>query len=133
MTVFGVESTCKLTKENLENKDDFPVIVDVTPSMPLIQVSTTLPKVRCQPPDPDTPQAVPLVTAVTLYAGQRWVQKRNPRSRSSVFLEEISGFHLISNLTFKYKCVEKVVATKICSHVEDNSLRNISLRIKTTS
>ena len=32
-----------------------------------------------------------------------------------------------------YKCVEKVVATKICSHVEDNSLRNISLRIKTTS
>lgn len=70
VTVFGVESTCKLTKENLENKDDFPVIVDVTPSMPLIQVSTTLPKVRCQPPDPDTPQSVPLVTAVTLYAGQ---------------------------------------------------------------
>ena len=32
-----------------------------------------------------------------------------------------------------YKCVEKVVATKICSHVEDNSLRNTSLRIKTTS
>ncbi|PFX14220.1 trafficking protein particle complex subunit 9-like [Stylophora pistillata] len=70
VTVFGVESTCKLTKENLENKDDFPVIVDVCPSMPLIQVSTTLPKVRCQPPDPDTAQSAPLVTAVTLYAGQ---------------------------------------------------------------
>ncbi|KAL9963219.1 hypothetical protein ACROYT_G032397 [Oculina patagonica] len=70
VTVFGVESTCKLTPENLENKDDFPVIVDVIPSMPLLQVSTPLPKVRCQPPDPDTSQAAPLVTAVTVYAGQ---------------------------------------------------------------
>ena len=71
MTLFGVESNCKLTQENLENKEDFPVIVDVVPSMPLLQVSTSLPKVRSQPPDPDTPQSAPLVTAVTLYAGQR--------------------------------------------------------------
>lgn len=42
--------------------------------MPLLQVSTGLPKVRSQPPDPDSPQsAATLVTAVTLYAGQRWV------------------------------------------------------------
>ena len=71
MTVFGVESTCKLTAENLENKEDFPVIVDVAPSLPVLQVSTSLPKVRSQPPDPDTPQAAPVLTAVTLYAGQR--------------------------------------------------------------
>lgn len=71
VTVFGVESNCKLTQENLENKEDFPVIVDVVPSMPLLQVSTSLPKVRSQPPDPDTPRSAPLVTAVTLYAGQR--------------------------------------------------------------
>lgn len=71
MTVFGVESTCKLTAENLENKEDFPVIVDVAPSLPVLQVSTSLPKVRSQPPDPDTPQTAPLLTAVTLYAGQR--------------------------------------------------------------
>ena len=71
VTLFGVESNCKLTQENLENKEDFPVIVDVVPSMPLLQVSTSLPKVRSQPPDPDTPQSAPLVTAVTLYAGQR--------------------------------------------------------------
>lgn len=72
VTVFGVESTCKLTEENLENKHDFPVIVDVVPAMPLLQVSTGLPKVRSQPPDPDSPQsAATLVTAVTLYAGQR--------------------------------------------------------------
>ena len=71
VTVFGIESTCKLTGENLEIKEDFPVIVDVVPSMPLLQVSTALPKVRSQPPDPDTPHSAPLVTAVTLYAGQR--------------------------------------------------------------
>jgi len=71
VTVFGVESNCKLTQENMENKEDFPVIVDVVSSMPLLQVSTSLPKVRSQPPDPDTPQSAPLVTAVTLYAGQR--------------------------------------------------------------
>ena len=72
MAVFGVESTCKLTEENLENKHAFPVIVDVVPAMPLLQVSTGLPKVRSQPPDPDSPQsAATLVTAVTLYAGQR--------------------------------------------------------------
>lgn len=71
VTVFGVESMCKLTQENMENKEDFPVIVEVVPSMPLLQVSTALPKVRSQPPDPDTPQSAPLVTAVTLYAGQR--------------------------------------------------------------
>lgn len=71
VTVFGVESTCKLTEENLENKHAFPVIVDVVPAMPLLQVSTGLPKVRSQPPDPDSPQsAATLVTAVTLYAGQ---------------------------------------------------------------
>ena len=71
VSVFGVESNCKLTEENLENKEDFPVIVDVLPLMPLLQVSTSLPKVRSQPTDPDTPQSAPLVTAVTLYAGQR--------------------------------------------------------------
>jgi len=70
VTVFGVESTCKLTTENLENQEDFPVIVDVVAPMPQLQVSTSLPKVRSQPPDPDTPQSAPLVTAVTLYAGQ---------------------------------------------------------------
>ena len=71
MSLFGVESNCKLTQEHLENKEDFPVIVDVVPSMPLLQVSTSLPKVRSQATDPDTPQSAPLVTAVTLYAGQR--------------------------------------------------------------
>lgn len=71
LTVFGVESTCKLTEQNMENKEDFPVLLEVVPSMPVLQVSTSLPKVRSQPPDPDAPQSAPLVTAVTLYAGQR--------------------------------------------------------------
>ncbi|KAK2547858.1 Trafficking protein particle complex subunit 9 [Acropora cervicornis] len=70
ITVFGVESTCKLTESNMKSKDEFPVIVDVVASMPVLQVSTSLPKVRSRPPDPDAPQSAPLVTAVTLYAGQ---------------------------------------------------------------
>lgn len=71
ITVFGVESTCKLTESNMKNKDEFPVIVDVVSSLPVLQVSTSLPKVRSRPPDPDAPQTAPVVTAVTLYAGQR--------------------------------------------------------------
>ncbi|XP_020893780.2 trafficking protein particle complex subunit 9 [Exaiptasia diaphana] len=54
----------------MENKDDFPVVVDVVGFMPLLQVSTSLPKVRSTPTDIDSPQSAPLVTAVTLYAGQ---------------------------------------------------------------
>ena len=35
--------------------------------------------------------------------------------------EEFSSFRPISNLTFISKCVEKVVATQLCHHVEDNN------------
>lgn len=70
VTVFGVESTCRLTEKNMESKADFPVVVNVVSSLPVLQVSTSLPKVRTQPLDPDTPLSAPVVTAVTLYAGQ---------------------------------------------------------------
>ena len=39
--------------------------------------------------------------------------------------EEFSSFRPISNLTFISKCVEKVVASHICCHVEDNNLNEI--------
>ena len=35
--------------------------------------------------------------------------------------EEFSSFRPISNLTFISKCVENVVATQLCHHVEDNN------------
>ena len=69
--VLGIESTCSLTQDNLDNKEDFPVVVEVVPSMPQLLVSSALPKVRSQPTDPDSPSSARLVTAVTLYAGQR--------------------------------------------------------------
>ena len=71
VSVFGTESTCILKEENLENKEDLPITVEVVPSMAQMQVSTSLPKVRSQPTDPNSPGTAPLVTAITLYAGQR--------------------------------------------------------------
>ena len=50
--------------------------VEVVPSMALLQVSTSLPKVRSQPMDPESPGTAPLVTAITLYAGQRLVHSK---------------------------------------------------------
>lgn len=73
VSVFGTDSTCILKEDNLESKGDLPVTVEVVPSMALMQVSTSLPKVRSQPMDPESPGTAPLVTAITLYAGQRLV------------------------------------------------------------
>ena len=41
---------------------------------------------------------------------------------SSVQNDEFSSFRPVSNLSFISKCIEKVVATETCMHVDDNNL-----------
>ena len=42
--------------------------------------------------------------------------------KSSLLYDEFSSFRPVSNLSFISKCVEKVVATQTCMHVDDNNL-----------
>ena len=39
--------------------------------------------------------------------------------------DDYTSYRPISNLTFVSKCIEKVVASQICNHVQDNNLKEV--------